>query len=249
MPSTPSFSCSSAPTVSPGPDDHVEDAGRQARVVEDLGEVDAGQRRVARRLVDHGVAGDQRAARRTARQRHREVERADHGPDAVRLEHGPGVDGCVAEVAHRPIEAVVLLHHVAAPADQVGRLLDVAERLEPVLADLDRHERRELHLALADEVGGPSQQRHALLPRPPAPCRERRCGPPRSPPGRPGGCPARTCRPASRRSASASRTCRRPSATRRRSGSGGSDRGAPGPSPARARTRACSSSLSLRSVA
>ena len=74
------------------------------------------------------------------------------------------MDTLVAEVAHRIVEAVVPLDHVARPADEVGRLLDVAERLEPVLADLDREHRGELHLAFADDVGDATQQRHALLP-------------------------------------------------------------------------------------
>ena len=37
------------------------------------------------------------------------------------------MDGRVAEVAHGMVEALVLLDHVTRPADQVGRLLDVAE--------------------------------------------------------------------------------------------------------------------------
>ena len=40
----------------------------------------------------------------------------------------------VDEPAHRQREPVVRLHLVAVVADEVGRLLDVAERLEPVLA-------------------------------------------------------------------------------------------------------------------
>jgi len=52
---------------------------------------------------------------------------------------------------------VVALHHVARPADEIGRLLDVAERLEPALADLQREQGAELHLAFADDVGDPAQ--------------------------------------------------------------------------------------------
>ena len=82
------------------------------------------------------------------------------------------MDGLVAEVAHDVVEPVVALHHVARPADEIGRLLDVAERLEPVLADLHREQRAELHLALADHVGDPAQDRDAFLPRPATPASE-----------------------------------------------------------------------------
>ncbi len=46
------------------------------------------------------------------------------------------------EVVHRVVVAVVALHDVGVVAQQVGRLLDLAERLEAALADLDRHVRR-----------------------------------------------------------------------------------------------------------
>jgi hypothetical protein len=61
-------------------------------------------------------------------------------------------------------EAVVVLQLLAVVADQVGRLLDVAEGLQPVLADLHGHEGGQLVRALADEVGGPAQQGHPLRP-------------------------------------------------------------------------------------
>src|SRR5450756_462843 len=81
-----------------------------------------------------GPAGHERPAGRTARQRHREVEGADDRPHAVRLEHGPGVDRGVAEVAHWVVEAVVRVELVAVVADEVRRLLDVAKGLQAVLA-------------------------------------------------------------------------------------------------------------------
>ena len=63
------------------------------------------------------------------------------GEHAVRPEDRAGVDGGVAEVAHRVVVAAVVLRRLRVVADEVGRLLDLAERLEAVLADLDRHER------------------------------------------------------------------------------------------------------------
>ena len=75
------------------------------------------------------------------------------------------MDGRVPEVVHRVVVAVVVLHRLGVVAEEVGRLLDLAERLEPVLADLDRHQARVAHLALADQVGGLADQRQAVAPR------------------------------------------------------------------------------------
>ena len=141
----------------------MEGARRHAAVAVALVELVAQQRALVRGLQHDGVAGDERAARRAARQRHREVERADHGPHAV------GTQDVVvvargAEPAHRHPEAVVLLHLVAVPADQLRGLLHVAERLEAVLADLVRHERGEVEDAVLHDVGDVAQDAHALLP-------------------------------------------------------------------------------------
>ena len=54
---------------------------------------------------------------------------------------GSRMDGRVPEVAHRVVVAVVVLHRLRVVAEEVGGLLDLAERLDPVLADLDRHDR------------------------------------------------------------------------------------------------------------
>src|SRR6185369_14141205 len=48
-------------------------------------------------------------------------------------------------------------------------LLDLAESLEPVLADLEGHVRAVAHLALRDELGRPAHDRQPILPRRPAP--------------------------------------------------------------------------------
>ena len=96
---------------------------------------------------------------------HREVERADDGEHAVRPEDRAGVDGRVAEVAHRVVVAVVVLHRLRVVAQQVGRLLDLAERLDPVLADLDRHVGGVRHQVVADVLGRPADDREPLAPR------------------------------------------------------------------------------------
>ena len=136
-PSIPGFSCSSAPTVAPGPLTRLKTPRRQAGRLRHLGQLDAAQRGVAGGLVDDRVAGHERSAGGSAGEGHREVEGADDRPHAVRLEHRAGVDGAVAQVAHRVVEAVVGHELVAVVADQVGRLLDVAEGLQAVLADFD----------------------------------------------------------------------------------------------------------------
>ena len=77
------------------------------------------------------------------------------------------MDRRVAEVAHRVVVAVVVLHRLGVVAEQVGRLLDLAERLDPVLADLDGHDRGVVHEPVADELGRPgvmisTRSRHGI---------------------------------------------------------------------------------------
>ena len=164
MPSMPGFDWSSSPTVSPGPMTKLTTPAGSARVLERVDQVHARQRRGRRRLVDHRVAGQERAADRAGGEGHREVERADDREHAVRPQDRPGVDRRVAEVVHRVVVEVVVLGRLGVVADQVGGLLDLAERLEPVLADLERHVRAVAHLALGDELRGAAQDLQALLP-------------------------------------------------------------------------------------
>ena len=74
------------------------------------------------------------------------------------------MDGLVAEVAHRVVVEAVVLGGLGVVADEVGGLLDLAERLDPVLADLDRHQRGVLHQPVADELRGAAQDREPILP-------------------------------------------------------------------------------------
>jgi hypothetical protein len=141
----------------------VEHPGGQAGVAQALVQLVAGERALGGRLEDDGVAGHQGAAGRPGGQGHGEVERADDRPHAVGLEHRAGVL-VGRQLAHLVGEAVVVLQLLAVVADQVGRLLDVAEGLESVLADLHGHQGGQLVGALADQVGGPAQQADAFLP-------------------------------------------------------------------------------------
>ena len=116
------------PGRGPRPGHEVHYAVGQAGVAERFEQQPATERGVAGDLEHDGVAGGQRRADRPAGQREREVERRDHGPDAVGLqaravaadEAGERVVGQVAP------KAVVGLHLVAVPGDQLGGLLDFA---------------------------------------------------------------------------------------------------------------------------
>ena len=127
-------------------------------------QVDRRKRRRARGLEDDRVAGDQRGSRRARRERHREVERADDREHAVRPEDRAGVDGRVAEVAHRVVVAVVVLHRLRVVAQEVGRFLDLAERLDAVLPDLDRHVGGVRHQVVADVLRRATDDREPLAP-------------------------------------------------------------------------------------
>ena len=81
----------------------------------------------------------------------------------MRLQDRTGVLGR-RERAHRLHEAIRLLHAVAVVAQQVGRLFDVTQRLETVLADLEGHECRVIELALADQVSRAPNQLQASPP-------------------------------------------------------------------------------------
>ena len=142
MPSMPGWSWSVWPTVSPGPMTRLTTPFGTPASMYASSSLTRRQRRRGRRLEDDRVAGHQRRAGRAGGERHREVERADDREDAVRPEDRAGVDGRVAEVVHRVVVAVVVLHRLGVVAEEVGRLLDLAERLDPVLADLDRHAAR-----------------------------------------------------------------------------------------------------------
>ena len=81
-------------------------------------ELDRRERRGRRRLEDDGVAGDQRGAasgRPTSAIGKLNGLMTAKTPCGRRI--GPGVDGRVAEVAHRVVEAVVVLHRRRVVAD------------------------------------------------------------------------------------------------------------------------------------
>ena len=141
MPSMPSLSISSWPAVLPPPVTKLKTPSGRPASLHISYSFRPIQRRGARRLEHDGVAGDERAAGGTGREREREVERRDDGPDAVRPQHA-GVSLVGAERAHLLFEAVVRLDLVAVVRHQVRRLFDVADAFEAVLAGLVAHDAR-----------------------------------------------------------------------------------------------------------
>ena len=153
--------------------DEVEDALRDAGLVHDFGEPKPHVGRVGRRLEHDRVAGDERAPRRARGERHREVERRDHRPDAVRTEHA-AVVLARTEGVHRFDEALVVLDLIAVVRHQVRGLLDVADTLETVLAGLEAHDHGQFPPVIADGIGRLAHEAHAFLPRQRGPRRKRR---------------------------------------------------------------------------
>ena len=119
---------------------------------------------LVRRLQHDAVAGDERARRRAAREREREVEGADDAPHPVRTHHvvvvarGP-------EPRHRGPEPVVLLHLVAVPRISSAVSWTSPSASRAVLADLVGHERREVEQPVLHHVGGVAQDPDLAPPR------------------------------------------------------------------------------------
>ena len=172
IPSMPWFDWSSSPTVSPGPMTRLTTPAGTPASSSAWMRFTAGQRRRRGGLEDDGVAGEQRAGDRA---RSTSAIGKLNGLMTANTPCGRSTDRVwtvdVAEVVHRVVVAVVVLDRLGVVADQVGRLLDLAERLEPVLADLERHVGAVAHLALGDELGGAAQDRQAVAPRRAAPLR------------------------------------------------------------------------------
>ena len=123
-----------------GPREVVEDAGREAGVADAVGEQAAGPGGVGRALEDDGVAGHEGRGDGPPGEGEREVEGHDHRPDAVRLEDAAVVRAVAGQriVGQRQVVAVVALELGRVAAEEVRRLLRLAQGLHAVLADLHR---------------------------------------------------------------------------------------------------------------
>ena len=180
--------------------DDVEDAVRQAGLLQQLGDEDRGGRVLLRRLEHERVpAGDRRRPHPHGHHR-REVERRDPGNDAERLADRIDVDprrGLLRELALQE------LRDPAAVLDHLEPARDLALRVGEHLAVLEREELRDVLAVLVDELADPEEELGAPRERQRAPARTRASPPePRCRPPRP-----RRSRP--RRSARRARGCRR----------------------------------------
>ena len=131
----------------------------QARVLEQLREVQRGERGELGGLDDHGAAGGERGRDLAGRHREREVPRRDQEARADRMlrhDHAAGALGVRAVAA---LDARGLL---AEPAQELAAVRDLAARLGERLAHLDRHEQREVLLALLQQVERAAQDLGAL---------------------------------------------------------------------------------------
>ena len=107
------------------------------------------QRRLVRRLPDHRVAGDERQRGVPRPHGDREVERRDDGARAHRV---PLLHQAVAGSLAGDRQAVQLARQPDGEVADVDHLLDLAEALGADLAGLDRHQRAEVVLVLAEQL-------------------------------------------------------------------------------------------------
>ena len=149
--------------------DDVEDARREAGLLEHARQRHDRGRGVRGRLDDDRVAGDQRRHRLPRRDRHREVPRRDQRADADRLPD-----------AHRELvgqlrgrrEAEEAAAFARRQVGHVDRFLHVAARLGEDLAHLARHQPRQLFLVALEDLAGRVEDLGAARRRSVLPARE-----------------------------------------------------------------------------
>ena len=129
-----------------------------------------GQQGLLRRLPDHGVTADQGERGVPRPHRHREVEGADHADHAERV---PLLHHPVAGALGGDGEAEQLPRLADGEVADVDHLLHLAQALGADLARLDRHQRAEVLLVLAQQVAEHAHQLAADRAGDQAPGRER----------------------------------------------------------------------------
>ena len=158
---------SSAPISRALADHHVEDAGRHARAVGELGERQRRQRGLRGRLDHHRASGGQRRSGLAGDHRGREVPRRDGGADPDRLLEDHDAPGGVGRREHVAAHPLGLLGE---PFEERRRVGHLAARLGERLALLERDDPGEIVGVLDDQVEPPAQHAGPVLgrPRPPA---------------------------------------------------------------------------------
>ena len=150
-----------------GAGDEVEHAGRQSSVAQNFIQAEAGPGRVAGGLEHNCVSSNQSPGSHARGEGNREVERRDHGPDPVRLEHAPSLLG--AGATHRHFVSIVPFDLLAVIENEVDGLGHFRNGLETVLADFQTDHCGEFILALRHQFGGLAQEGDALAPAEAAP--------------------------------------------------------------------------------
>ena len=160
------------------PNTRLSTPAGSAGVGEAAHHLDAGARRLLRRLEDERAAGRERAADLARRRQHREIPRREGGDDADRLLHHELARALDAARHDAAVAAAALL---GVPVDDVGRGHHLDARLGVDLALLLHHDLGDRVVALAHEVGGLAHDLGAVVGRGRAPERRSPSWRPRAP--------------------------------------------------------------------
>ena len=151
---------------------HVETAGREAGLGEELGDEQVDRRVLLARLEHERVAAGEGVGEHPHRDHRREVERRDPGDDAERLADRVHVDPAGG------LLGVVTLDQLRDPArvlDVLEAAGDLAHRVGEHLAVLGRQHRGQLLAVGVDQLAHPEHHLGALGERRRTPGREGRC--------------------------------------------------------------------------
>jgi hypothetical protein len=139
---------------------HVDDPGRKADLLDQLGEAERRERRLLGRLENHGAARGERGGELPRRHRQREVPRDDRAHDADRLPARVHVH--LGEGRGERFSP-----HLRAPPGEVAEVVDydrkvTLPRIPKRLAVVEALQLRELLRVLLNQVREPEQQEPAI---------------------------------------------------------------------------------------
>ena len=155
------------------PRDEVEDTRRQSRFNHHLGQLRPKERRIARGLEDHRIAGGKRSSRRSSCECKRKIERRNDSPHAIGSQHAD-VFFAGAQRSHFLDEPAVLLDLFAVVGDEIRSFFDVADAFESIFSDFVSHQSGQRETMGADGIGDSLHVRKSLLPRQSSPLGIRR---------------------------------------------------------------------------